>query len=214
MDVSLFVPSSYEVQADPIAQLLLTPFRTQNTPPPMSSYQIQLPHQPVHVAFSHNSDSLAVLLHDGSVQVWDLNTRLPGPKGSKLRGGGKVAGPTLRWEGRIEAEVGILKQICMDDEGRVAILCTAELGSGGVLIRLEEGKQVAKFDMDEEAERLVWDQTIKWGVLDRQGNALQCELRCSPQCMGNKLMTQYQILSPSLPFVLNRNQYQSHTNHP
>lgn len=142
----------------------------------MSSYQIQLPLQPVHVALSHNSDSLATLLHDGSVQVWDLNTRLPGPKGSRLRGGGKAAEPVLRWEGRIEAEVGILKQICMDDEGRVAVLSTAQHGSGGVLIRLEEGKQVAKFDMDQEAERLVWDSTIKWGVLDREGNLLQCKL--------------------------------------
>jgi elongator complex protein 1 len=157
-----------------LARLLLTPFRTQNTPPPMSSYQIQLPRQPVHVAFSHNTDALAVLLSDGSVQVWDLNTRLPGPKGSRLRGGGKVAEPVLRWEARIKADSRIVKRACMDDEGRVAVLCSQD--SAGVLVRLEDGKQVAEFHLDEEAERIVWGAEIKWAVLDQRGTLLQCEL--------------------------------------
>ncbi|RSH95270.1 hypothetical protein EHS25_000356 [Saitozyma podzolica] len=85
-------------------RLLITPFRTQNTPPPMSSCTISLPSTPVHVSVSNDEDALAVLLRDGRVQLWDLHTRLPGPKGSKLRGGGKVAEPVLRWEKRLEME--------------------------------------------------------------------------------------------------------------
>lgn len=63
----------------------------------------------------------------------------------------------------------------MDDEGRVAVLGSRTSGSGGMLVRLEEGKQVAKFELDEEAERVIWDSSIKWAVLDREGSLLQCK---------------------------------------
>ncbi|KAJ3981419.1 IkappaB kinase complex IKAP component [Lentinula detonsa] len=82
------------------SNIFLTPFRTQNVPPPMSSMQLtllteprdksQIPRSaarvPVHACFSSYSDVLGVLWEDGSVEVYDLRTRL-GP------GTGKVMEP-------------------------------------------------------------------------------------------------------------------------
>lgn len=141
----------------------------------MSSYQIQLPSQAVHVAFAQYADALAVLLSDGVVQVWDLHTRLPGSKGSRLRGGGKVAEPALRWEGRIQEGKGIAKQVCMDNEGKVAVLGSGSESARGWLVRLEEGKQVGLIELDEEAERILWEESMKWAILDKRGSILQCE---------------------------------------
>jgi elongator complex protein 1 len=74
-------------QRDP-ENLLLTPFRTQNVPPPMSSGQLLVsassedrPKTPVHAALSAEKDVLAVLHEDGNYQVWDLQTRLGPGKG-------------------------------------------------------------------------------------------------------------------------------------
>ncbi|KAK0195983.1 pol II transcription elongation factor [Armillaria mellea] len=73
------------------SNILLTPFRTQNVPPPMSSYQLAVlpePSQgsriPVHVCFSHSSDLLAVLWETGYVEVWDLSTRLTSGRGKVM----------------------------------------------------------------------------------------------------------------------------------
>jgi elongator complex protein 1 len=75
--------------------MLLTPFRTQNIPPPMSSHQLALPSAdatypstPVHAAFSPDKDLIAVLYEHGFFRLWDLRTRL-GP------GKGKVMDPRL-----------------------------------------------------------------------------------------------------------------------
>ncbi|KAJ7125399.1 IKI3 family-domain-containing protein [Mycena epipterygia] len=69
------------------SKILLTPFRTQNVPPPMSSYQLALsPAQslsartPVHVSLSPSTDMLALLWESGYLELWSLQTRLtPGP---------------------------------------------------------------------------------------------------------------------------------------
>lgn len=78
------------------ANLLLTPFRTQNVPPPMSSYQLPLitpaskpdrqqhSRAPIHVSFSSSRDVLAVLHHQGLVQLWDLRTRLDPGRGKAI----------------------------------------------------------------------------------------------------------------------------------
>ena len=47
------------------AQLLLTPFRIQNVPPPMSSHKLALSPAlgpPVHIAFGHVGDVVGVLV--------------------------------------------------------------------------------------------------------------------------------------------------------
>ncbi|CAK5281923.1 unnamed protein product [Mycena citricolor] len=69
------------------SKVLLTPFRSQNVPPPMSSYQQMLsinPEQPtripVHLSLSPENETLAVLWESGYLELWDLNTRIaPGP---------------------------------------------------------------------------------------------------------------------------------------
>ncbi|KAL5512586.1 hypothetical protein ACEPAG_3239 [Sanghuangporus baumii] len=58
--------------------LLITPFRTQNVPPPMASYTLELyeARTPICVAFSPTGDHLAVLQHSGVVTLWNLRTRI------------------------------------------------------------------------------------------------------------------------------------------
>lgn len=68
--------------------LLLTPFRTQNVPPPMSSYQLSLSSPsnisppPVHVAFSTDdspssaTEMMACLFADGTIRLWRIHTNV------------------------------------------------------------------------------------------------------------------------------------------
>ncbi|WVQ81518.1 hypothetical protein IAT38_003642 [Cryptococcus sp. DSM 104549] len=151
------------------SKLLITPFRTQNTPPPMSSYHLALPSTPVHVALSNYDDLAAVLFADGSVQVWRLNTRLPGPKGSRLRGGGKVAEPTMLFERKVEgARVG--KGVSIGPGGKVAVLSW---------VGVEEGCRVNVFDgaegegeeveVESGVERVLWTEDGEVVVLNSEG---------------------------------------------
>ncbi|KAG9221313.1 hypothetical protein CCMSSC00406_0009424 [Pleurotus cornucopiae] len=85
------------------SKILLTPFRMQNVPPPMSSLQLDLvastslhPIQvPVHTAFCVTKDVLAVLWESGFVEVWNLNTRLE-------QGYGPVMKPSQVWAGKFD----------------------------------------------------------------------------------------------------------------
>lgn len=86
-----------------LAKILLTPFRMQNVPPPMSSLQLDLvastslhPIQvPVHTAFCVTKDVLAALWESGFVEVWSLNTRLE-------QGYGPVMKPSQVWAGKFD----------------------------------------------------------------------------------------------------------------
>ncbi|THG94781.1 hypothetical protein EW026_g6757 [Hermanssonia centrifuga] len=84
------------------ASILLTPFRTQNVPPPMSSLQLPLTsspnapkHQsrlPSHISFTPDKDIMTSLWETGYIELTDLHTRLgPGP--------GKVMDPVKLWTG-------------------------------------------------------------------------------------------------------------------
>ncbi|KAI0061864.1 IkappaB kinase complex, IKAP component [Artomyces pyxidatus] len=87
------------------ASILLTPFRTQNVPPPMSSFQLSLQppdsaaHRtlatPIHVSFSPSEDVVAVLWETGRFEIWKLATRI-GP------GRGPIMTPTKLGSGTIE----------------------------------------------------------------------------------------------------------------
>jgi elongator complex protein 1 len=87
------------------SSVLLTPFRMQNVPPPMSSHQLTLrpspsaPHRtlstPSHLAFSSSEDILAVLWETGYVELWNLRTRLE-------FGRGPVMAPELVWNGTLD----------------------------------------------------------------------------------------------------------------
>ncbi|OBZ69677.1 Elongator complex protein 1 [Grifola frondosa] len=95
--------------------LLLTPFRTQNVPPPMCAHVLSLSFPisslkssstrtpvPVHASFSSVRDMLAVLWESGVVELFDLHTRL-GP------GRGKAMDPARIWAGIVgvnDAEIG------------------------------------------------------------------------------------------------------------
>ncbi|OCF72658.1 elongator complex protein 1 [Kwoniella mangroviensis CBS 8886] len=154
-------------------KLLITPFRTQNTPPPMSSYHLDLPSVPIHVSLSDTTDSLAVLFSDGLVQVWDLNTRLPDPKsGSRLRGGGKVAEPKLRYSTNLRAEgKRLVKQLAFGPNGKVAVLSWAEKeGSIGCQVNVVDEKEETEVEnLEGDIERLLWTGEGELLVLTAEG---------------------------------------------
>ncbi|KAF5354980.1 hypothetical protein D9756_005531 [Leucocoprinus leucothites] len=90
------------------SSILLTPFRTQNVPPPMSSLQLPLapslpPHvrypakTPIHTSFSRENDALAILWQTGYLEIWEMHTRL-GP------GRGKVFDQVKAWSGFVAEE--------------------------------------------------------------------------------------------------------------
>lgn len=135
----------------------------------MSSYVIDLPSCPVNVACSNTEDALAVLLADGTVQVWDLNTKIPDPKsGSKLRGGGKVADPIMRSTTQLKVDgKAIPKQIGMGQEEFAALFWTE--GSGAVVVVARQSGDVDYIPVDGGAERLLWAGESGWLVLDRDG---------------------------------------------
>ncbi|KAJ9121784.1 hypothetical protein QFC22_002406 [Naganishia vaughanmartiniae] len=118
--------------ADLTDQLLMTAFRGQNVPPPMSSYQIRLPSPPVHIATLPTRDSIVALFPSGDYHIWDLHTRIPKSGG---RGGGKVAEPELVQEGRFEKgeQVAEYRQVAVDGEGKVFALVTLKGGEDAVL---------------------------------------------------------------------------------
>ncbi|KAG6839915.1 hypothetical protein C0991_010395 [Blastosporella zonata] len=78
-------------------KILLTPFRIQNVPPPMSSAQIALSTQrsPIYASFSAVSDTLAVLWETGYAELWSLKTRFEG-------GRGKAVDPIRVWSGSLD----------------------------------------------------------------------------------------------------------------
>ncbi|KAM5537957.1 hypothetical protein V8D89_008433 [Ganoderma adspersum] len=103
------------------ASVLLTPFRMQNVPPPMSTHSLslKLPSTtlpgilkrsavPIHAAFASATDLLAVLWEPGILEVFDLKTRL-GP------GRGKVIDPVSVWSGTVgEGAGGSYRQVVFD----------------------------------------------------------------------------------------------------
>lgn len=149
-------------------QLLMTPFRTQNVPPPMSSYKLVLPEQVVHVSISPVEDALAVLFSSGLVQVWDLGTRLPEAGQSRLRGGGKPAEPKLRWEQRAAPEGHfIAKQVCLSGNGDVAALFWT---SDDALLRIANANEVrAETCLLQCSQHVLWEEQAGWVIAERDG---------------------------------------------
>ncbi len=153
------------------AHLLITPFRTQNTPPPMASFTIELTSTPVHVSFGTALDAIAVLFANGEVQVRDLSTRLPDPKaGSRLRGGGKVAEPKLDWEADFAPRTGGLpKQAAIGRDGRAVLFWTeGPNGPASALISINTKGERFEIVLDRNINRLVSVEK-GWLVLDAEG---------------------------------------------
>ena len=147
--------------------LLITPFRTQNTPPPMASYTITLPATPIHVAMSDTTDSLSILYRNGLVQVWDLNTRVPDRKGSKLRGGGKVAEPKLAWEQTAQMDGLVGMSLAIGQQGQVAVLAS---GAGKTqIVNLANGQENAVQEADASVERVLFSSDGRLLSLNKAG---------------------------------------------
>ncbi|KAG8958698.1 hypothetical protein FRC03_008908 [Tulasnella sp. 419] len=80
------------------SSILMTPFRTQNVPPPMSSYKITRPaphlSPPVHISFAPNSDALSILYSSSHIELYKLNSTLVTPANPP-------ANPIRFWEGQV-----------------------------------------------------------------------------------------------------------------
>lgn len=150
-------------------RLLITPFRTQNTPPPMSSYQLGLPSQAVHVSLSPSEDALAVLTSTGLVQVWDLGTSLPEAGASRLRAGGKVSAPKLRWERELApASEFAPKQVALGGNGSVAALFWGD-GQDGAILATADANDASTASVLDCTDWVVWEAQVGWLVVDRDG---------------------------------------------
>ncbi|THV06651.1 pol II transcription elongation factor [Dendrothele bispora CBS 962.96] len=120
------------------AKLLLTPFRTQNVPPPMSSLELSLASSvtrllpsasriPVSTCFTVKSDSLGILWEEGSLEIWSLHTRLGA-------GRGKVLDPQVIYSGNItdpeHAREVTFRQMQLLDKSERGNISAVLLGSG------------------------------------------------------------------------------------
>ncbi|OWZ30446.1 elongator complex protein 1, partial [Cryptococcus neoformans AD2-60a] len=150
-------------------RLLITPFRTQNTPPPMSSYHLTLPSTPVHACLSNWQDTAAAVFTNGQVMVWKLDTRLPEPRpeagpgsGSKLKRGGKVAEPVVVLEKKVEGK-RVIRNLALGPRGKVAVLSLALAvdgtdQGGRVNVFGGEGEQGEdeEVEVESDVERILW----------------------------------------------------------
>jgi elongator complex protein 1 len=136
-----------------VENLLITPFRTQNVPPPMSTLTLALSslstaaqrapteegaekgvngpraNVPVHAALAAERDVLAVLWEDGRVGVWDLRTRL-GP------GRGKAVDPVMLWRG----DLGGRSEDSGSGNGRWRQASVSVIGERWTVVLLGEGE--------------------------------------------------------------------------
>ncbi|KAF8963616.1 IKI3 family-domain-containing protein [Flammula alnicola] len=94
------------------SNILLTPFRSQNVPPPMSSHQLSVSPEssdsssvsavstPMYATFSPENDTMGILWEHGYAEIWALKMRLvPGPA--------KIVDPSKVWAGSLGEEEGI-----------------------------------------------------------------------------------------------------------
>lgn len=125
------------------ANILLTPFRIQNIPPPMSSCKVALTSRtttlpkrigtPIHASFSSASDMLAVLWESGYAELWSLHTRLQ-------VGRGKVMDPSIVWSGQVDGgNARQYRQICVlgsDIVGTSTTLVVLSTDRGGDVLTI------------------------------------------------------------------------------
>jgi hypothetical protein len=154
----------------------------------MASYTISLPAPAKHLSLSHSSDHLAVLLSDpeGTVQVYDLHTRLPA-KGQR-RGGGKAAEPELLLQVKTTDGHGArpaLKQICIGSTANgacFAILDNSVVDGGSTIVLYEQGREVVSDQCREDIQRIVWDAELGYLLLEESGVLSSCKSSASQSC--------------------------------
>lgn len=137
----------------------------------MSSYHLDLPSTPIHVACSSTTDSVALVYPDGRVQSWKLNTRIPEAKsGSKLRGGGKVAAPVLDYECKLDLpDNAIVRQVAAGSD-ELAVL--SRQADKDVVTILKDGSGARATVLDGHFDRLLWGEQAGWLALDQDGTLL------------------------------------------
>jgi elongator complex protein 1 len=116
---------------------------------------------------SSTTDSLSVLYDNGLVQVWDLNTRVPDGKGSKLRGGGKVAEPKLAWEKIAQLNGTVSMSTAIGQEGQVAVLATWPEASRVVLVAKDQTDVIQEADGD--VERVLYSSDGRLLSINKSG---------------------------------------------
>ncbi|KAF7350896.1 polymerase II transcription elongation factor [Mycena sanguinolenta] len=107
------------------SKILLTPFRSQNVPPPMSSYQLAQPAQssspPIHANLAPWSDTLVLLWESGYLEIWSLQTRL-GP------GRGKIMDPSRTFAGVVGKSSLRPRQVVLSTPDSVHLLGSSSEG--------------------------------------------------------------------------------------
>lgn len=101
------LPPLYSSSYTILATILLTPFRSQNVPPPLSSYQLNVSPEPsasrlvptvttpIYITFSSEDDTIGILWEHGYVELWSLRIRL-------LPGDAKIMDPSKIWSGWVD----------------------------------------------------------------------------------------------------------------
>ncbi|OSC96781.1 IkappaB kinase complex IKAP component [Trametes coccinea BRFM310] len=159
--------------------VLLTPFRSQNVPPPMASHtlSLQLPSElqpsqvkrtpvPVHAAFGFSRELLAIIWEHGVMQVYDLKTRL-GP------GREKIMDPTLLWSGWLEGAGSspTYRQVMFandtsEDELQVAVLATEITSDASDIVSIRslagQGLSATAVGLPAHNGRLVLSRKLLW----------------------------------------------------
>lgn len=128
----------------PSAKILLTPFRIQNVPPPMSSYQLALsPAQPlsartpVHASLSPSTDTLALLWESGYLELWSLQTRLaPGPT--------KIMDPARTFSGMVGGRDLRQRQVVLPSTPDTIHVLGSNLQGRDIVTVLKIGKETAE----------------------------------------------------------------------
>ncbi|VDC02341.1 unnamed protein product [Peniophora sp. CBMAI 1063] len=125
--------------------ILLTPFRTSNAPPPMCAHRLTLPRPspPAHISLSPSFDALAALWADGSVMVYELNTRLEPAKGEV-----PAMIPVLAFEGRIGETDGSVRwrEVSFTKGKKVAVIGMRDDDGKEVLSALEAQTRVVELE--------------------------------------------------------------------
>ncbi|KAJ7496599.1 pol II transcription elongation factor [Mycena latifolia] len=142
------------------SKILLTPFRIQNVPPPMSSHQLALSPPrppPVHAALSPSTDMLALLWESGLLEMSALHTRLsPGPA--------KIMNPAQTFAGVVGDRELRQRQIMLSSAPDTLYLLGSTPQGRDVVTVVQNGKATATVQMPSQNGRLLQSEggSIVW----------------------------------------------------
>jgi elongator complex protein 1 len=180
------------------ASILLTPLRTQNVPPPLSSHQLSLDPDlsavtsacvsriPVHASFSSEDDHLALLWECGYIEYWNLRTRLgPGP--------GKVMEPVKVWSGVIDGHNRSWRQLLVRSlEEHSVIFVLGASPEADILAAIKVDKDEAENVQQRELSALQNSRLISVypviAVQDSKGKVHECTSPFSPHIYPTRLI--------------------------